>query len=132
MDSEKAPASKPRRRADVVAQNFGKEECDQKADTQRTTVSAIWGIASLFRPRKILRPDFIARRKQGQVEEDRLDQRGNLDVELADKDPGKQASNDNPEAETPELQPPDQKTHRKRQEDSKLGDLPKRATKKST
>jgi hypothetical protein len=69
-----------------------------------------------------LRPDLVAGREQEEIEEDRLHERGNLDVELPDHDTGKQSPDNDAETETAELHAPDQEADREREKDRQLRD----------
>jgi hypothetical protein len=71
-----------------------------------------------------LRPDLVPGREQEEVEEDRLHEGGNLDVELPDHDTGKQSPDNDAETETAELHASDQKADRERQEDREFGIVP--------
>ena len=71
-----------------------------------------------------MRPHLVPGGEQEEIEEDRLDDGRDFDIELPDQNPGQQRPDDDPEAETPELNAADQKANRKRQKDRQLGIVP--------
>src|SRR5204862_3360590 len=56
-------------------------------------------------------------REEEEIEEDRLHDRRDLDVELADQHAGQQRAHNDPKTEAPELEAPDQEANREREED---------------
>jgi len=71
-----------------------------------------------------LRPDLVPGREQEEIEEDGLDDGGNLDVKLSDQNAGKQTTDNYPEAEAPKLDAADQEADREREEDRQLRIVP--------
>ena len=80
----------------------------------------------LAEPADELRPDLVAGGEEKEVEEDDLDDRIDVDVELSDQDAREQRPDDVAEPEGPDPDPPEHEAHRERQEDRELGIAPKR------
>ena len=79
------------------------------------------GIA--LEPAKELRSHFIPGGEEEEIEEDRLYDGGDLDVELPDQNSGQERPDDDPEAKAPELDATDQEADREREEDRQFGIL---------
>src|SRR5262249_51821796 len=73
-----------------------------------------------------LRAHFVAGREQKEIEEDELDDRGDVDVELPDDDTRDEGADDVAEAEGADPDPPENEPQRQGQEDGQLGVLAQR------
>ncbi len=121
VDSEKRSGEKTCGRADVVAENLrGHERRDKTRDAEDDGQRHL-GNGIALEPAKELRSDLVAGREQEQIEEDRLHERRNLDVELPDHDAGQQRPDHDAETEAAELQAPDQEADREREENRQFG-----------
>ena len=124
VDSVNAPARRPGRGAAVVAQELGGHHGRRPGwSTHRTTVRSACGQRVLLEPAEELRPDLVAGGEQEQVEEDDLDERVDLDVELPDEHAGEQRADDVAQAEAADADAPDDEPDGEGQEDRELGIL---------
>src|SRR6185436_20745110 len=69
-------------------------------------------------------PDLVAGREEEQVEEDGLDDAGDLDVELPDEHARQERAHHRPEAEAPDLELADEEAQGQREEDRQLRIVP--------
>ena len=126
VDSENAPASRPAAVPTSYPRSLRHSERREQARDAEDDCQRELGHGIALQGPEELRADLVARREQEEVEEDRLDQRRDLDVELPDQHAGQQTADDDPEAEAAELDPTDQEAERDRQEDRELRVLAQR------
>ena len=109
VDSVNAPAMRPAAVPQSYLKSFAAATVVTRLVTQRTTVSETCVSAFFLRPAEELRPDLVAGREEEEVEEDELDDRVDLDADLADDDAREQRADDVSELERPDLMRPTRK-----------------------
>ncbi len=109
-----------RGRADVIAEQLREAEGGAEARDADDHRERHLRARVAFESAKELRSDFVSRREEEQIEEDRLHERRDLDVELSNHDAGEEGAHDDAEAEAAELHASDQKPDRKREKNREL------------
>src|SRR4029077_3445902 len=99
----------------------GEQTCHAQDESERHL-----GKGVALEAAKELRAHLIPGGEEEEIEEDRLDDGRNLDVELPDQNPGQERPDDDPEAEAPELDTTDQEANRESEENRQLGIVPQR------
>ena len=123
VDSVNAPAMRPAAVPQSYLKIFAAATVVTRLVTQRTTRERDLRERVLLEAPEELRADLVARREEEEVEEDELDDRVDLDADLADDDAREERPDDVAELERAELEAPDEEAEGERQEDGELGVL---------